>query len=43
MKKALFLLLFLASSLCFSQSVNIYKYAIVPSKFEFLKDKDSIA
>ena len=40
MKKALFLLLFLASSFCFSQSVNIYKYAIVPSKFEFLKDKD---
>lgn len=40
MKKALFLLLFLATSLSFSQSVNDYKYAIVPSKFEFLKDKD---
>lgn len=40
MKKALFLLLFLLSSLCFSQTVNDYKYAIVPSKFEFLKDKD---
>ena len=40
MKKALFLLLFLATSLSFSQSVNEYKYAIVPSKFEFLKDKD---
>lgn len=40
MKKALFLLLFLVSSLCFSQTVNDYKYAIVPSKFEFLKDKD---
>lgn len=40
MKKALFLLLFLASSLGFSQSVNDYKYAIVPSKFEFLKVKD---
>jgi hypothetical protein len=40
MKKALFLILFLASSLGFAQSVNDYKYAIVPSKFEFLKDKD---
>jgi hypothetical protein len=40
MKKVLFLLLFLATSLSFSQSVNDYKYAIVPSKFEFLKDKD---
>ena len=40
MKKVLFLLLFLAKSLAFSQSVNDYKYAIVPSKFEFLKDKD---
>jgi hypothetical protein len=40
MKKVLFLLLFLASSLCFSQSVIEYKYAIVPSKFEFLKEKD---
>jgi hypothetical protein len=40
MKNVLFLLLFLATSLSFSQSVNDYKYAIVPSKFEFLKDKD---
>jgi len=40
MKKVLFLLLFLASSLSFAQSVNDYIYAIVPSKFEFLKDKD---
>ena len=40
MKKALFLILFLASSYGFAQSVNDYKYAIVPSKFEFLKDKD---
>ena len=40
MKKVLFLLLFLATSLGFSQSVNDYKYAIVPSKFEFLKNKD---
>ena len=40
MKKALFLILFLATSLGFSQSLNDYKYAIVPSKFEFLKEKD---
>lgn len=40
MKKVLFLILFLASSPCFAQSVNDYKYAIIPSKFEFLKDKD---
>ena len=40
MKKALFLILFLTTSLGFSQSLNDYKYAIVPSKFEFLKEKD---
>ena len=40
MKKVLFLLLFLAASLSFSQSLNDYKYAIVPSKFEFIKEKD---
>lgn len=40
MKKALFLILFLTTSLGFSQSLNEYKYAIVPSKFEFLKEKD---
>ena len=40
MKKTLFLILFLATSLGFSQSLNDYKYAIVPSKFEFLKEKD---
>ena len=40
MKKVLFLLLFLATSLSFSQSLNDYKYAIVPSKFEFIKEKD---
>jgi hypothetical protein len=40
MKITLFLIFFLASSLGFAQSVNDYKYAIVPSKFEFLKDKD---
>lgn len=40
MKIALFLILFLTTSLGFSQSLNDYKYAIVPSKFEFLKEKD---
>jgi len=40
MKKVLFLMLFLATSLGFAQSLNDYKYAIVPSKFEFLKEKD---
>ena len=40
MKKILFLLLFLAASFSFSQSLNDYKYAIVPSKFEFIKEKD---
>jgi hypothetical protein len=40
MKKYIVLLLVLASSLGFSQTVNDYKYAIVPSKFTFLKEKD---
>lgn len=40
MKKVLFLLLFLITCSSFSQLSNDYKYAIVPSKFEFLKDKD---
>jgi hypothetical protein len=40
MKKVLFLILFLTTSLGFAQSLNDYKYAIVPSKFEFLKEKD---
>lgn len=40
MKKYIVLLLVLASSLGFSQTINDYKYAIVPSKFTFLKEKD---
>jgi hypothetical protein len=40
MKKHIILLLILASSLGFSQTINDYKYAIVPSKFSFLKEKD---
>jgi hypothetical protein len=40
MKKVLFILLFLATSISYSQSLNNYKYAIVSSKFDFLKEKD---
>ncbi|HLF52184.1 hypothetical protein [Flavobacterium sp.] len=40
MKKYIVLLLLLASSIGYSQSINDYKYAIVPSKFSFLKEKD---
>jgi hypothetical protein len=40
MKKHIVLLLVLASSFGFSQTINDYKYAIVPSKFSFLKEKD---
>ena len=40
MKKYIILLLVLASSLGFSQTINDYKYAIVPSKFTFLKGND---
>ena len=40
MKKYIILLVVLASSLGFSQTINDYKYSIVPSKFTFLKEKD---
>ena len=40
MKKYIILLVVLASSFGFSQTINDYKYAIVPSKFTFLKEKD---
>jgi hypothetical protein len=40
MKKITFLLLLMASSIGFSQSINDYKYAIVPSKFSFLKEQN---
>lgn len=40
MKKYIFLLLLLTSGLGFSQSINDYKYAIVPAKFAFLKEAD---
>jgi hypothetical protein len=40
MKKYIILLVVLASSLGFSQTINDYKYAIVPSKFTFLKAND---
>jgi hypothetical protein len=37
MKKALTLLVLLITGLCFSQSINDYKYVIVPERFEFQK------
>jgi hypothetical protein len=40
MKKYIILLVVLASIHGFSQTINDYKYAIVPSKFTFLKEKD---
>ena len=40
MKKYIILLVVLASSFGFSQTINDYKYAIVPSKFSFLKEKN---
>jgi hypothetical protein len=40
MKKCIILLLVFASSHGFSQTINDYKYAIVPSKFAFLNEKD---
>ena len=40
MKKYIFLLVVLASSFGFSQTINDYRYAIVPSKFTFLKGND---
>jgi hypothetical protein len=41
MKKNVFIILFsLALNLSFSQSVNEYKYALVPSKFSFLNEVD---
>lgn len=39
MKKIAFLLFFI-TSLSFSQNLNDYKYAIVPSRFDFLNEKD---
>ncbi len=40
MKKYFFLVVLLSSFVGFSQSINDYKYAIVPSKFSFVKEKD---
>lgn len=40
MKKYFFLVVLLSSFVGFSQSINDYKYAIIPSKFSFLKEKD---
>lgn len=40
MKKYLILLTFLGTLVSFSQNLNEYKYALLPSKFSFLKEKD---
>lgn len=40
MKKYIIIALFLVSGLSFAQSINDYQYAIVPSKFDFLTEKD---
>lgn len=40
MKNVFLVLFFLTFNLGFTQSVNNYKYAIVSSKFSFLKEKD---
>lgn len=40
MKKYIILLLVFISNTSFSQAINNYKYAIVPSKFLFLKEKN---
>ena len=40
MKKYIILLVVFASGLGFSQTISDYKYAIVPSKFDFLKEND---
>jgi hypothetical protein len=40
MKKIIFLLVFTISNLTLSQSLNRYKYAIVPEKYSFQKNKN---
>ena len=39
-KKIIIFLILMVSNLGISQDLNTYKYAIVPSKFSFLKEKD---
>ncbi len=41
MKKYFILIALLSTFIGFSQTINDYKYAIVPSKFSFLKEKDA--
>lgn len=41
MKKIIAVVLLLASGLAWSQSVNDYKYVLLPSKFSFLKSPDA--
>jgi hypothetical protein len=40
MKKAIFLFTILFTALCFSQSVNDYKYVVIPNKFDFQKKEN---
>lgn len=40
MKKIIILTFLLITALVYSQKLDAYKYAIVPSKFDFLKDKN---
>ena len=40
MKKYSILLLLFVMSFCYAQEINQYKYALIPSKFDFLKETD---
>lgn len=40
MKKSFLILILFVSAFTFGQNINDYKYAIIPSKFSFLKEKD---
>jgi hypothetical protein len=40
MKKSILILAILMANLSFAQNLNQYKYALVPSKFSFLKEND---
>ncbi len=40
MKKIIVLILFLISGLSFGQTLNNFKYALVPEKYDFLKEKN---
>jgi hypothetical protein len=40
MKKTITILVLLVTGFCFGQSINDYKYVVVPERFEFQKSKD---